>query len=439
MMISVCDYDLHDTRRSRAPKLGSYWPKSGSTVAQLDEQVGDPLIKHGRPPDHQGQHHSRWRQQYQSDLRTARSLAHRHCVFVVMLTILQCNLVLDYPTTVLTGFTTKSLSILSSLSVFLCLVLISAQTFILIYPDDSDSRVLTHHLQQEPSRLSQTLNVQLQPNLGSLLNNPRTSIYIARMSNITNENVYQMFHSLDGDVEYDSTEFENNCALPQLQDITSDLSEMDVDMDCDFETMEGTNFSGFGPGRVNPAMVRGRFSRTPASPQFPTYSDFAAVDWDSMVSFPEDADESLTQGRAIQLPLRNVNEYLSFPCPTAAELREAAETLMTDVPADYVEETDSGSVTEQGSEPADDMDVDDDAILSAATDCLSIEPPFWDSDSLDEVDQGTTFANSGWADVSELQPRQESWTPELQLNQQLQESLSQDRAAGWHRRGAVSE
>ena len=315
----------------------------------------------------------------------------------------------------------------------------SAQTFILIYPDGSDSRVLAHHLQQEPSRLPQTLNVQLQPNLGSLLNNPTTSIHTARMSNITNDNVYQMFHSLDGDVEYDSTEFENNCALPQLQGITSDLSEMDVDMDCDFETMERTNFSGFGPGGVNPAMARGRITRTPASPQLPTYSDFAAVDWDSMVSFPEDADESLMQDGAMQLPFRNRNEYVSFPCPTATELREAAEMLMTDVPSDCVQETDSRSVTEQGSEPGGDMDIDDETTLAAATDCLSIEPPFWDSDSSDEVDQGTTFANNGWADVSELQPRQQSWTPDLQLNQQLQESLSQERAAGWHRRGAVSE
>ena len=271
------------------------------------------------------------------------------------------------------------------------------------------------------------------------------------MSNITNENYYQLFHSVDGEIEDDTDLFSDSLASPPAQQSDFDSTDMDVDMGCGLETIEQLNFSGIGPGGIVAEKITGPLPPVSHTPQASTTvsNSMTEVEWDSMIAEPYNlATQQSHQAlpRTLELPVRNTSVFESFPSPTIAELQQGTDAPL-DRPDPDSETFDARSSTVNSDSSDSDMvegysdyemSVDDDTALAAAMDTTSLEPPFWDSSSdCSEDEDDTTFANDGWADPSDLQPRQD-WTPELQLMQELHGNIYDERTRQWVRRGAVS-
>ena len=268
------------------------------------------------------------------------------------------------------------------------------------------------------------------------------------MSNITSDNYHELLNSEVGEPVYDIDEFSSvsSSSRPSTPHFAS--MDMDVDMGCGFDTLERVHFSGLGPGGIIAEKVEGPLPEylNPAG-QLATILDLETDgDWDSMISEPHlsrsatDMQQSQTHG--IQLPLRDAARYKSFPCPVQTELQAAADTPLTGARSPAIaarSSTVSGGEVGFGTCTTDDdidIDIDNDTELAAATDIMSLEPPFWNSSSSECSDEDdTTFANDGWADAVEPGLEQE-WAVERQHLQELRCEEPDEHVRDWIRRGA---
>lgn len=271
------------------------------------------------------------------------------------------------------------------------------------------------------------------------------------MSNITSDNYHELLTSENGELVYDIDDFSSPPSSPRPTTPHFESMDMDVDMGCGFETVERVKFSGLGPGGIIAEKVEAALpAYLNSSGQLATIPDSETdVDWDSMISESHVSTSATemqqSQSHGIQLPLRIATRYESFPCPVQTELQAAADTPLTDTRSPTVSVRSSTvSGGEVGFETCTlnedvEMEIHNDTELAAATDVLSLEPPFWDSSSSESSDEedDTTFANDGWADAAELQLEQD-WAAEQQLLQELRCEEPGERVRGWVRRGAVS-
>ena len=272
------------------------------------------------------------------------------------------------------------------------------------------------------------------------------------MSNITNDNYHQLLTSENGELVYDIDDFSSppDSPRPATTDYF-DSMDMDTDVGFGFETIEQVNFSGLGPGGIVAEKVTGPvppfLHQTEQQTIVPDTE--VAFDWSSMINDPEASVSAVgMQGNSLrgpQLPLRIALRYESFPCPVKTELQAAADTPLADPRSPTISArwstVSGGEVDPDASAPDDEveMDIDDDSDLAAATDVLSLEPPFWNSSSSESSDDedDTTFANDGWAAAADLELEQD-WAAEQQLLQELRHEEPEECVRDWVRRGAVS-